>query len=146
MINRVMSTTLGVIGGVVGGVFGYVLFFWIIKQGFYAMVLPGASIGLGCGLLARHSSTLRGVACAIAALGLGLYTEWRYMPFIGDDRFSYLVAHFYQLRPITLIMLGLGTALSYYLGKEAGFLAPRRGDAVTAKAKADVRSSRDLDE
>jgi hypothetical protein len=142
MINRVMSTTLGIIGGIVGGVFGFVLFFWIIKQGFYAMVLPGASIGLGCGLLARHPSTLRGVACAIAALCLGLYTEWRYMPFIGDDQFSFLVMHFYQLRPITLIMIALGTALSYYLGKDAGFLAPRRDEA--AAAKADVQPTRNL--
>jgi hypothetical protein len=144
MINRGMSTTLGVIGGIVGGVFGFVLFFWIIKQDFYAMVLPGASIGLGCGLLARHPSTARGVVCAIAALGLGLYTEWRYAPFIGDDRFSYLVTHFYQLRPITLIMIALGAALAYYLGKEAGFLAPRRGDR--AAAKADVQPTRDLHE
>src|SRR2546423_14959482 len=100
MINRVMSTTLGVIGGIVGGVFGYVLFFWIIRQGFYALVLPGASIGLGCGLLARHRSVPRGIACALAALGLGLYTEWKFAPFVTDVRFSYLATHFYALRPL----------------------------------------------
>jgi hypothetical protein len=142
MINRVMSTTLGVIGGIVGGVFGYVLFFWIIKQGFYALVLPGASVGLGCGLLARHPSVPRGVACAIAAVALGLYTEWKYMAFVADDRFSYLVTHFYQLRPITLIMIGLGTALAYYLGKDAGFLAPRGADL--ASVQGDARPARDL--
>jgi len=142
MINRVMSTMMGVIGGIVGGVFGFVLFFWIIKQGFYAMVLPGASVGLGCGLLARHRSTPRGVACAIAALLLGLYTEWRYMPFIADDRFGFLVTHFYSLRPITLVMIGLGTALAYYLGKEAGFLAPR--DGALAPAEGEARRSREF--
>src|SRR4051795_1922809 len=139
MINRVMSTMMGVLGGIVGGVFGFVLFFWIIKQNLYAMVLPGASVGLGCGLLARHRSAPRGVACAIAALLLGLYTEWRYMPFIADDRFGYLVAHFYSLRWWTLIMIGLGTALAYYLGKEAGFLAPRN-DAL-ARAEGEGRRS-----
>jgi hypothetical protein len=142
MINRVMSTTLGVIGGIVGGVFGYVLFFWIVKQGFYALVLPGASIGLGCGLLARHRSAIRGIACAIAALVLGLYTEWVFAPFGVDDQFGYLVAHFYLLRPITLIMIGLGTALAYYLGKDAGFLAPRNG--AIASATGDVRQVHDL--
>ena len=144
MINRVMSTTLGVIGGIVGGVFGYVLFFWIVRQGFYALVLPGASIGLGCGLLARHRSTIRGVACAIAALVLGLYTEWVFAPFGVDDQFGYLVAHFYLLRPITLIMIGPGTALAYYLGKDAGFLSPRNG--AIASATGDVQHVRDLHE
>lgn len=130
MFNRVLSTTLGVIGGVVGGVFGYVLFFWIARQGFYALVIPGASIGLGCSLMARHRSTLRGVACAAAALALGLYTEWKFSdPFIADDRFSYFVTHFYKLLPITLIMIALGAALAYYLGKDAGFLAPRQAVA-----------------
>jgi len=145
MINRVMSTTLGVIGGIVGGVFGYVLFFWILKQGFYALVLPGASVGLGCGLLARHPSVPRGLACAIAALALGLYTEWKYLEFMAfavDDRFSTFVTHFYRLRPITLIMIGLGTALAYYLGKDAGFLAPRGADL--ASVQGDARQARDL--
>ena len=48
----------------------------------------------------------------------------RSWPTIG---FAYLVLHFYDLKPITLIMIGLGAALSYYLGKDAGFLAPRKG-------------------
>jgi hypothetical protein len=127
MVHRLISTTLGVIGGVVGGVSGFVLFFWIANQGLYALVLPGAAIGLGCGLLARHRSVARGIACAVGALGLGLYTEWKFRPFVVDDRFPYLVMHFYSLQPITLIMIGLGAALAFYLGKDAGFLSPRNG-------------------
>jgi len=106
------------------------------------MVLPGASIGLGCGLLARHRSSVRGLACAIAALGLGLYTEWVYEPFAASDRFGYLAMHFYQLPLLTLIMIGLGAAMAYYLGKDAGFLAPRVRDV--AATGADVRQARDL--
>jgi hypothetical protein len=132
MVNRLVSTALGGIGGIAGGVFGFVLFFWIADQGFYALVLPGAAVGLGCGLLARHKSVARGIVCAVAALGLGLYTEWRFRPFVADDGFRYLVLHFYQLRPITLIMIGLGGALSYYLGKDAGFLAPRNDKVPSA--------------
>jgi hypothetical protein len=127
MVNRLISTVLGVIGGVVGGYCGFHLFYWIARQGLYALVLPGAAIGLGCGLLARHRSVLRGVGCAVAALALGLYTEWSFSPFVADDRFPYLVTHFYELRKITLIMIGLGAALAFYLGKDAGFLAPRDG-------------------
>ncbi len=111
---------------------GYVLFFWIAQQGLYALVLPGAAIGLGCGLLARHRSALRGTLCAIAALGLGLYTEWKFSPFRADSRFPYMVLHFYELKPITLIMIGLGAALAFYLGKDSGFLAPRNGKVSSA--------------
>ena len=127
MLMRLISTTLGVIGAVVGGYAGYKLFFWIANQGLYALVLPGAAIGMGCGLLARHPSVARGIACAVAALGLGLYTEWKFAPFDADDRFAFLILHFYKLKPITQIMIGLGAALAYYLGKDAGFLAPRKG-------------------
>src|SRR4051794_4161849 len=109
MVNRLMSTMLGVIGGIVGGIFGFVLFGWLIRQGFYAMVIPGASLGLGCSVLARHPSTPRGVVCAFAALILGLYTEWSFYSLPANDHFAYLVTHFYQLRTITLIMIALGT-------------------------------------
>jgi hypothetical protein len=125
MVNRFVSTTLGVIGGIVGGITGYVLFFWIIKQGFYALVLPGASVGLGCGLLARHRSVPRGIVCAVAGLVLGLYTEWAYLPFVANTSFPYLAFHFYDLKWLTQFMIGLGAALSYYLGRDAGFLAPK---------------------
>jgi hypothetical protein len=134
MVYRVLSTTLGVIGGIVGGAFGYVLFFWIARQGFYALVIPGAALGLGCNLLARHQSTPRGIACALAALVLGLFIEWKFSPFLADGSFGYLVAHFYKLSGITLIMIGLGAALAYYLGKEARYLAP--GPTVAAKKRA----------
>jgi F0F1-type ATP synthase assembly protein I len=146
MINRVLSTMLGIIGGIAGAVFGFVLFFWIARQGFYALVIPGASLGLGCGLLARHPSNVRGAACAIAALVLGLFTEWMFAPFVVDAHFGYLLQHFYELRPLTLIMIGLGAALAFYLGKEAGFLAPRTGDGAAPQARAKVGQSHDLDD
>jgi hypothetical protein len=132
MVNRLISTALGVIGGIMGGIFGSVLFFWIARQEVYAWVLPGAAVGLGCGLLARHKSVLRGFACAIAALALGLYTERMLEPLV-DDRFRYLVMHLYEKKPIALILIGLGAALAFYLGMQAGFLAPR-SDNVSSTA------------
>jgi len=53
------------------------------------------------------------------------------------------VTHFYKLRPITLVMIGLGAGLAFYLGKDAGFLSPRQRDAGT-KESSDVRQARDL--
>jgi hypothetical protein len=121
MNNRVVCMILGLFGGVVGGVIGYAVFGWIYRQGFYGLIIPGAGIGLGSGLLARDRSLIRGIICGLAALGLGLYTEWKYSPFIADPSFGYLVAHAHELKPLTLLMIGVGTFLGFWLGKDAGF-------------------------
>jgi membrane protein YqaA with SNARE-associated domain len=125
--ERAVSNLLGVIGGVVGGYVGYWLFVWITRQGFYALVVPGALLGLGCGLLARHPSTLRGVVCGAAAVALALFTEWSMFPFNADPSVSYFLAHVGSLKPVTLLMIGLGGVAAYWLGKDAGYGGPARG-------------------
>ena len=54
--RQITSNVLGLIGAVVGGVLGYYTFQWIFYHGFYGMMIPGAFVGLGCGLLAQHPS------------------------------------------------------------------------------------------
>src|SRR6266446_8339559 len=103
MSNKIVSTLLGLIGAVAGGAFGYVVFDWIWGQGFYALIVPGAFVGIGCGLLARHRSAARGVICALMGLMLGFYAEWRHRPFIVNENFGYLVTHFYELTGITQV-------------------------------------------
>ena len=41
----------GLAGAALGGIVGYLVFGWLARQGLYALVLPGASLGLGCALL-----------------------------------------------------------------------------------------------
>ena len=48
----------GLIGGAVGGLVGYFLVGWVSRQGFYAMILPGALVGLGCGQASPTRRTL----------------------------------------------------------------------------------------
>ena len=115
---RIVSNLLGVVGAIVGGVLGYFAFKWILSQGFYALVVPGGLLGLGCGIAARHPSKIRGIVCAIAALFLGLYTEWTFYPFVADEGFLYLVRNAHSLKAITLIMIGLGVLVAYWSGKE----------------------------
>src|SRR5947199_207594 len=79
--TRIISNVLGLIGAAAGGVFGHLLFWWIVRQGFYALILPGGMLGLGCGLLARHPSRARGVVCGVAGLALGLFTDWTFEKF-----------------------------------------------------------------
>src|SRR6185436_16220605 len=106
---------LGLLGAVLGGCAGYFAFFWISRQGFYALALPAAFVGLGAGLCARRRSSLLAVLCAVAGLALGLFTEWRFAPFVADKSLSYFLGHLHLLQPLTWIMLALGAFLSYRL-------------------------------
>ncbi len=108
---------LGVVGLVIGGAAGFFAFFWLVRQGFYAMVLPGALLGLGCGLLSRAKSELLGIICGLAALLLGLFIEWRFAPFAADDSLAYFIAHVHQLKGMTLLLIAVGGILAYWLGK-----------------------------
>ena len=119
--RQITSNLLGLVGAVVGGVLGYYIFLWMIHQGFYGLMIPGALLGLGCSLLSQHRSQIRGALCAVAGLVLGMYSEWHFEWFKPDDSFAYLVTHIYEKGPVTLLMLALGAFFAYWLGKDAGF-------------------------
>ena len=108
---------LGLAGGAIGGALGYFAFFFIARQGFYAMVLPGALIGIGCGLLSGFKSTTLGVVCGVAALLFGLFLEWKFAPFKRDNSFVYFLSHVYQLTPVTLFMVALGGLFGFWFGR-----------------------------
>jgi hypothetical protein len=127
------SLLVGILGAGLGGLLGYFAFFWIVRQGFYALMLPGGLVGLGGGLLARDRSPLRAGICGVFALGLGVFTEWRFASFIKDASLGYFLAHLHELRPITLLMIAVGGAFGYWLalGKERG---TRSADGTTLPA------------
>jgi hypothetical protein len=109
------TLALGLVGGAVGGVVGYFAFFWIARQGFYAIVLPPALLGLCAGLGARRRSIVLASISALAGLALGLFIEWKFAPFVVDGSLRYFVTHLHALRPLTILMIALGTILSYRL-------------------------------
>lgn len=111
--NGFQAIALGLLGAAVGGALGYFAFFWIAEQGFYALVLPPALLGVGAGICARRRSAVLAIVCGLAGLALGLFTEWRFAPFVADSSLLYFITHFYSLKPITLIMLALGTLFSF---------------------------------
>lgn len=120
MKSLALEIVPGLIGGVVGGFVGYLAFAWIVRQGFYAPVLPGALAGIGCGLASRSDSNLRGALCAVVALLAGLLAEWWLfpLPVRTDGGFLAFLRHAHRLPPITLIMLGLGGFLGFWWGRE----------------------------
>lgn len=127
MRNAVVSNVLGVIGAGVGGIIGYYLFFWITTQGFYGLMIPGAFMGLGCSLLARHRSVPRGIAVAVAAVVLGVYIEWRFRPFRADDSLGYFLKHLSSLTPTTQVMIAFGAVFGFWMGKDSGGRLGRTG-------------------
>ncbi len=109
------TLALGFTGAFVGAAVGYGTFFWASRQGFYAIVLPPALLGLGAGLPARRRSPVLATVAAVAGLLLGLFIEWKFAPFVVDGSLAYFVTHLHALRPLTLLMIVLGTVLSYRL-------------------------------
>lgn len=102
------------LGGVIGGFLGSLIFAWVLKQGLYAMILPGALVGFGASF-GKSSSMLVPIVCGISALLLGFFCEWKHFPFTADASLGYFLQHLHQLRPITLIMIVAGGFLGFWI-------------------------------
>ncbi len=102
MRRRLISNLLGLVGATIGGVLGFYTFAWLEDKGFYGLAIPGAFLGLGCGLLAQHHSIPRGILCGVGALGLSLFTEWKFHYFLVDKSFSFMVTHLTEKSSVTL--------------------------------------------
>ena len=104
---------LVLMGAVAGGLVGYFGFYWIARQGFYALVLPGALLGVGASLFPNRSTALC-IVCGLLALALGVLAEWQFAPFIRDGSLGYFVTHIHQLKPITFIMIAGGAFIGFW--------------------------------
>ncbi len=113
--QRPQSIAFTLLAAAVGGCVGYFAFFWIARQGFYAIMLPPALVGMAGGYCMPRRSQPLAIACGIAGLALGLYTEWRFAPFIVDNSWTYFITHVHKLKSITLLMLAIGSVASYYM-------------------------------
>ena len=105
---------LVLLGAAVGGVLGYVLFFAIARRGFYGLAVPGGLLGFGAGLFKTKARSIA-IVCGLAALALGLFTEWRFAPFMADESLGYFVLHLHKLRPLTLIMIAVGALIGFWV-------------------------------
>ena len=117
---RIVGLIRGLCGGAIGGGVGYYLFSWILQQDFYAIILPGAAVGFGFGFCSGERSKSYGILCAVLGVALGLFAEWRFFPFVKDESFRFFITHVHEVKPISLIMIGVGGLLSYSLGMGRG--------------------------
>jgi hypothetical protein len=105
---------LAIAGAIVGGAIGLWVFGWLLDQGLYGLVLPGGLLGIGAGFV-KNRSIFVAVACGIAALGLGIVAEWHHFPFAADEGLGFFVGHIFDLQPATLLMIGLGAAIGFWV-------------------------------
>lgn len=136
MSRILLSHFLGLVGAAIGGVAGFYAFGWLLNRGFYGLAIPGSFLGLGCGLLAQHRSVPRGIVCAVASLGLSLFTVW-WFEYHPKNGFLYVIQHPGELSSVTLLMMGLATVIAFWVGQDAGFrLLPwSRRPAPAAESK-----------
>ena len=89
----------------------------------------------------RHPSIARGIVCGIAALGLGLFAEWKFFPMVKDDSFQYFLKHVKDLSPVTILMIGDRHA-DRLLGRQRRRISGLRGiGPATGKAEPAPRAS-----
>jgi hypothetical protein len=100
--------------GLLGGIVGHLAFGWLLTQGYYGMVLPGGLVGMAAGL-PRGESRIAPVICGLAALLVGIVTEWRFFPFKADASFTYFLGHLAELKPVTWMMIAIGSLMGWYI-------------------------------
>lgn len=104
-------------GAIGGGIAGYLLFVFLMKQGFYAGMLPGAAVGMGGGWLLKSRSIGFGAVCGVLGLALSIYSAWYAGPFIADDSLPYFITHLHHANNGTLIMLVIGSLMAFWFGQ-----------------------------
>lgn len=108
------QTLLAIVGAALGGALGYFGFFWMARHGYYGLILPGGLLGLGASL-GRTRSIWLAAGFGLAALALGIFTEWRFAPFRKDDGLAYFLLHLADNDSVTLLMIGVGGVLGFWV-------------------------------
>ena len=112
---RKPNLVLGLIGAAIGGAVGYFILFWMLKKGYYALVLPPSLMGLAAGFCARGRSVLLAILCGIAGLSLALFIEWKLSAFEVDRSLFYFLTHVHRVNQVDLIVLIVGPILGFRL-------------------------------
>ena len=110
----------GLSGILVGCLLGYVIFFWLVRRGYFFIALPGAFVGISCAMALRLRSPTWGAISAIAAVNLSILIEWRFAPFQVDGSYAFFLAHVHELDWRTIGGILISGAIAFVLGSGWG--------------------------
>jgi hypothetical protein len=114
--SEAMTLLRGLAGAVVGGVIGSLAFEWALPYGIHLMALPGAMVGIGCGIATARRSLAAGILAGVAALDLSVYLEWKCFPFVRDNSLGFFLRHLHEASMQTRITVIVGTLLGFWFG------------------------------
>jgi hypothetical protein len=110
-------------GAAVGGVIGCIAFFVLLRHAsIYALVLPGALIGLGRALGAKQVNVPLGIVCGLGALVAAIALDWRVTTAAENETIINHVLTLHQRPMKTTASIAAGTLLAVWFG------VGRRGD------------------
>ncbi len=121
-----INVVRGLVGAGLGGAAGYFLFGWLLKRGYYAPMLPGALLGLGCGIFVQRRNMPLAIVCGVVALGLGVFTRWKHDAGPAGNDFGLFITQLNRLPTVTLLLLALGGVCGFWFA-----LGTRGGQKVT---------------
>ena len=98
-------------GAAIGGTLGYFVFFWVLRQGLYGLVIPGGLLGFGAAWV-RGGSTFMAVICGVAGLALSLFCRWRAGVY---ESFGEMLRSLPQTAAIILLMIAAGAFIAFWL-------------------------------
>lgn len=102
------------IGAALGAaVVAYFAVYFLKKNGFYTMMLPGLLIGMACGYLSGCKSPVMGVVALVVALIAGVLIEWHVY---WDVTLPTFLSKFHTIGSTRLLMHGLGAAMAFWFG------------------------------
>lgn len=113
-MKNAVGDVFTVVFGCIGAALGYMGFVWLMGQGYYALALPGGAAGLVAGI-PRSRTLVAPILCGIVAVGAGLIAEYRFAPFLADQSPSYFLSHVTDLRPATMVLIGVGGVIGFWI-------------------------------
>ena len=115
--SKVSAWFRGLIGAAIGGTIGWFVYFLLLDYGLDGLMIPGALVGLGFGLLSKRAFLSAGFLCAILGLGLMLCCEWKSLLAFQDEPLTEFLSNLGGLNTRSKIMMGAGTLMAFWFGR-----------------------------
>ena len=122
MPRYLISNCLGLVGAVIGGVLGFYTFGWLRGQHFYGqLMIPGIFLGLGWPVCSPSIARPLGESSADWPR-----SDWGFIPNGSSGRslrtdLSYFLKNVGSHKPVTLLMLGVGALIAFWIGGDSGY-------------------------